>query len=164
MVHLLLSIKANLENVTNLVPAADDFDYFFGLKCTSCHETHPKIVSLNRFEVHQVSHGKNSTAHFVWTCGHCKRESSAKFEPSSSPQPYPAEANGQFRPFITIECRGLEFISFDPRGIWKCVGVESGTPFTEVEFEGTDSEWVDYDEKSKEPVGISELESQWSRA
>jgi hypothetical protein len=27
------------------------------------------------------------------------------------------------------------------------VGVESGTPFTEVEFEGTDSEWVDYDEK-----------------
>lgn len=32
-----------------------------------------------------------------------------------------------------------------PQGIWKCVGVESGTSFTEVEFEG--SEWVDYDEK-----------------
>jgi len=60
------------------------------------------------------------------------------------------------------------------------VGVESGTPFNEVEFEGSDSEWVDYDEKvrtsreinlkgallvqSKEPVGISEFESQWSRA
>jgi hypothetical protein len=67
------------------------------------------------------------------------------------------------------------------------VGVESGTPFTEVEFEGSDSEWVDYDEKvrtsqeimttllltlegtlllvkSKEPVGISEFESLWSRA
>jgi hypothetical protein len=27
------------------------------------------------------------------------------------------------------------------------VGLESGTPFTEVEFEGSDSEWVDYDEK-----------------
>jgi hypothetical protein len=27
------------------------------------------------------------------------------------------------------------------------VGVESGTPFTEVEFEGSDGEWVDYDEK-----------------
>jgi hypothetical protein len=27
----LLSIKANLENVTNLVPAADDFEFFFGV-------------------------------------------------------------------------------------------------------------------------------------
>ena len=63
------------------------------------------------------------------------------------------------------------------------MGVESGTPFTEVEFEGEgrDSEWVDYDEKvrksreimtisrlapvkSKEPVRIFEFESQWSRA
>ncbi|KAF8507019.1 DUF866-domain-containing protein [Russula emetica] len=164
MVRLLLSIKANLENVTNLVPATDDFDYWFGLQCTSCYEPHPKIVSLNRIEVYQVSHVKDSTAHFVWKCGYCKRESSAKFESSSPPQPYPAEANEQFRPFITVECRGLEFTSFDPKGIWKCVGVESGTPFTEVEFEGTDSGWVDYDEKSKEPVGISEFESRWSRA
>jgi len=29
MVKLKLSIKADLENVTNLVPASDDFEYFF---------------------------------------------------------------------------------------------------------------------------------------
>lgn len=29
MKRLLLSIKAELENVTNLVPASDSFEYFF---------------------------------------------------------------------------------------------------------------------------------------
>ena len=29
MVKLKLSIRADLENVTNLVPASDDFEYFF---------------------------------------------------------------------------------------------------------------------------------------
>ncbi|KAI0004246.1 DUF866-domain-containing protein [Russula compacta] len=162
MVRLLLSIKANLENVTNLVPASDDFEYFFGVKCTSCNEPHPKIVSLNRFEEHRVSTGKDNSAHFVWKCGLCKRESSAKFEASSPPRPYPADANGQFAPFITIDCRGLEFTSFDPRGVWQCVGAESGTTFTQVVFE--DGEWVDYDEKAKEPVRIFEIESNWTRA
>jgi len=131
------------------------------VKCTSCHELHPKVVSLNRTEVHPVSTGKDNTAHFVWRCGFCKRESSAKFEPSP-PQPYSADASRQFSPFVTIDCRGLEFTSFDPRGIWKCVGIEKETPFTEVEFE--DGEWVDYDEKAKVPVGISNIESEWSRA
>jgi hypothetical protein len=37
--RLLLSIKANLENVTNLVPATDDFEYFFGVRG-------PPILSL----------------------------------------------------------------------------------------------------------------------
>jgi hypothetical protein len=64
--RLLLSIKAELENVTGLVPASDDFEYFFQVsqtlnvpkmtkmiclykvKCTSCHETHPNLVALNR--------------------------------------------------------------------------------------------------------------------
>lgn len=163
MVRLLLSIKAELENVTNLVPESDDYEYFFGVKCTSCYETHPNIVSLNRIETHTVSSGKDHAAHFVWRCGFCKRESSAKFEPSSPPRPYSADANGQFAPFITLDCRGLEFISFDPRGNWKCDGVEKKTPFTEVNLEDG-GEWVDYDEKAKVPVGISKIESEWSRA
>lgn len=43
----------------------------------------------------------------------CKRESSAKFE-TPPPLPY-KEENGQFGPLLIIECRGLEFIGFDPR-------------------------------------------------
>lgn len=58
--------------------------------------------------------GKGSKAHFVWRCGLCRRESSATFETASPPQPYKAE-NEEFGPLVTLECRGLEFIGFDPR-------------------------------------------------
>ncbi|KAI0830589.1 DUF866-domain-containing protein [Trametes gibbosa] len=162
MVRLLLSIKAELENVTDLVPATDDFEYFFKVKCTSCNEEHPKLVSVNRLEEREVTTGKGSAAHFVWKCGLCKRESSAKFEPGEKPKPYSADANGQFAPFLTIDCRGLEFIDFDPRGNWKCVGAESGTVFSEVDLE--EGEWVDYDEKAAQPVGVSNVQNQWARA
>jgi Eukaryotic protein of unknown function (DUF866) len=42
-----------------------------------------------------------------------RRESSAKFDPSP-PQPYTDE-NRQFAPLLIIECRGLEFVGFDPQ-------------------------------------------------
>ncbi len=82
-----------------------------------------------------MSGGKHNTAHFVWRCGLCmppsfliivlertnesprtlgKRESSAKFDNSSKIQPYNDE-NAQLKPLLIVECRGLEFIGFDPR-------------------------------------------------
>ncbi|KAI1793832.1 hypothetical protein LXA43DRAFT_998595 [Ganoderma leucocontextum] len=162
MVRLQLSIKADLEDVTDLLPASNDFEFFFKVKCTSCNEEHPKLVTLNMIEEREVTAGKGSTAHFVWRCGLCKRESSAKFEPKEKPKPYTVEANGQFAPFLTIDCRGLEFIGFDPKGTWKCVGAESGTPF-EVDLD-EEGEWVDYDEKAALPVGVSKIEAKWARA
>ncbi|KAL6310089.1 DUF866-domain-containing protein [Sparassis latifolia] len=162
MVHLTLSIKADLENVTDLVPASDAFEYFFQVKCTSCNEVHPKFVSVNRQEERELSSGKRNKAHFVWRCGLCKRESSAKFEPGAVPQSYSADVNGQFAPLITLDCRGLEFVGFDPRGIWKCVGIKSGTVFNEVDLD--EGEWVDYDERAALPVGVSNIESTWNRA
>ncbi|KAF8350146.1 hypothetical protein F5887DRAFT_1070358 [Amanita rubescens] len=150
MVRLQLSIKADLENVTDLTPSSDDFEYFFKVKCTSCNEEHPKWISMNRREEYEVSGGKHATAHFVWRCGLCKRESSAKFELSSPVKTYSSE-NGQFEPLLIIECRGLEFTGFDPKlivdeGIWKCVG-SSGTAFPEVDL-SVEDEWTDYDEKA----------------
>ena len=79
----------------------------------------------------------------------------------------------------------MRVVNFDltsnTQGIWKCVGVESGTPFTEVDLD--EGEWVDYDEKVRVlliiysevwsnitypqaglPVGISAIESRWRRA
>jgi len=162
MVRLLLSIKAELENVTDLVPDSDDFQYFLQVKCTSCNEVHPKFVSVSRSEKFELYGGKGGTANFVWKCGLCKREASAKFEPNLVSQPYSADANGQFAPLLILDCRGLEFVGFDPRGIWKCVGVESGSKFEEVDLE--EGEWVDYDEKATQPVGVSQIESKWTRA
>ena len=53
-------------------------------------------------------------ANFVWKCGLCKREASARFEPSFPTKPYSAE-NGQLAPFLTLDCRNLEFVGFDPK-------------------------------------------------
>jgi len=98
----------------------------------------------------------------VWRCSLCKRESSAKFDAAYPTQVYTDESNGQFAPFVILDCRGLEFIGFEPRGTWKCVGVGLGTKFPEVDMD--EGEWVDYDEKSALPVGVSNIEGQWSRA
>ncbi|KAF7339541.1 hypothetical protein MSAN_02168600 [Mycena sanguinolenta] len=87
-----------------------------------------------------------------------KRESSAKFE--GPVQPYTAE-NAQFGPLLVVECRGLEFIDFEPRGLWKCKGMK-GTVFPDVDLEGGD--WTDYDEKAALPVGVSEFGCRWTRA
>ena len=78
--------------------------------------------------------GKNSKAHFVWKCDHCasllptftvsdpinlnllgKHENSARFE-SLDDTPYNNE-NAQFAPLLLLDCRGLEFIGFDPKVI-----------------------------------------------
>ncbi|KAJ7492707.1 hypothetical protein FB451DRAFT_1336557 [Mycena latifolia] len=163
MVRLLLSIKAELENVTALEPT-EDFDFSFKVKCNSCHEDHPKFVVLNRRETFDLSGSKGNTANFVWRCGYCKRESSAKFEDSYTLQPYNAE-NGQFGPLLQIECRGEAYLSIDLskliRGMWKCKGMK-GTVFSEVDLE--DGEWTDYDEKAALSVGVLEFKSQWTRA
>ncbi|KAG5727876.1 UPF0587 protein [Termitomyces sp. T112] len=159
MVFLKLSIQAELENVSELKPASEGFEYFFKVKCNSCHEVHPEFVSMNRQEEREVTGGKGSTANFVWRCGMCKRESSAKFD-STPIQPYSSE-NGQLAPLLVIECRGLEFIGFDPRGIWECKG-SSGAVFADVDL--GEGDWNDYDEKAALPVGITEFKSEWSRA
>ncbi|KAF9270168.1 DUF866-domain-containing protein [Marasmius fiardii PR-910] len=160
MVLLQLKIKAELDNIASLEPS-DGFDYFFKVKCTSCNEDHPKLVSLNRAEEFEVSGSKGNTAHFVWRCSLCKRESSAKFDLSKT-QPYTEEHSGKFAPFLKIECRGLEFTDFVPRGSWTCQGIK-GTVFKDVDLVENDM-WAEYDEKAGVPVSVSEFSSGWSRA
>jgi len=108
-----------------------------------------------------VAGGRGGMANFVWKCGLCKREASARFEPAFPTKPYSAE-NGQLTPFLTLDCRNLEFVGFDPYGTWKCVGTTTGTKFDEVDL--TEGEWTDYDEKSTLPVGVSNVKGEWTRA
>jgi len=117
---------------------------------------------MNRVDERTVSVGKRSTAHFVWRCGNCKRENTAKFDEHARPRPYTVEDNGQFAEMITVECRGLEFVDFDPKGVWSCKGVDSGARFSEVDLET--GEWTDYDEKSACPVSIMDVQGRWTRA
>ncbi|KAG8904974.1 hypothetical protein FRB99_000933 [Tulasnella sp. 403] len=146
MVRLGLYLKAELEGVTDLQPATSDFEWFFEdqLELSTGHDY----------------------ANFVWKCGACKREASAKFDrfaDKTAMKPYQmALDRGQdFAPLVVLDCRGLELTKFYPQGIWRCVGIESQTVFEEVEFE--DDEWYGYDEKTKEDVRITSLETKIAR-
>ena len=107
------------------------------MKCNSCHDIHPKFIGINhnvspRYgrladrvlsslcsqDEYELSGGKNAKANFVWRCSSCKRESSAKFDEKALVKPYTVDANGQFAPLLIIECRGLEFVGFDPRVLY----------------------------------------------
>jgi hypothetical protein len=70
-------------------------------------------------ETRNISNSRGS-AHLVWRCGNCKKESSASFvaEPS---KPYSSESNGQFATLLKMECRGLEFTDFAPVCIFSIV-------------------------------------------
>jgi len=90
----------------------------------------------------------------------CKRESSAKFD-AAPPTPYKND-HAEWGPLLVVECRGLEFVGFDPRGDWSCQGIESKTRFTDVDL--SEGEWIDYDEKAAIPVRVHQFDSKWGRA
>lgn len=124
---------------------------------------------------------KGHKANFVWACK-CRpqKQHSASFE--SPPKPYSLE-NGEFAPFLTMDCRGLEFVGFNPKvglsilvtvmhksissfdkGKWKCYGRETGTEFLIDDVDLGQEDWAGYDEKSGLDVMVSDVKGQWARA
>ncbi|WVO22666.1 uncharacterized protein IAS62_003997 [Cryptococcus decagattii] len=180
MVKLRVLISMELEAVTNVQPADDQYEYFFTVMCSSCRQVHPKTVSMNQKDEYEIS-GSKGKASFVWRCGNCKKEHSANFLPSAAPSkskstskstapiPYTSSSSGQFSPFITLDCRGLEFTEFHFAGKWKAEGEESGAQFEfnwdELRKEqGGEERWDDYDEDGGVAVAVSELNSKIQRA
>ncbi|KAK9897730.1 DUF866-domain-containing protein [Cystobasidium minutum MCA 4210] len=166
MVKLKLSFKAALENVTDLEPSSIDYTFFCKVQCSSCREVHPNVIGITRSEEREIS-GSRGTANFVFRCDFCKRESSVVFDDPKGKSPVngvhtleKSEVN-QASTLAVFECRGCEFVDFEPRGSWKCKGAESGTVFEDVEFE--DGRWDDYDEKAGVPVSISEISAKFER-
>ncbi|KAL8291944.1 hypothetical protein RQP46_002202 [Phenoliferia psychrophenolica] len=168
MGKLKISFKATLENVTDLHPIGDDFNWMFRIKCSSCHEEHPNWIGIDATELRPMS-GSRGEANFVWKCTLCKRESSINFDNSfnRAKAVYTLEDSDaqKFATMAVVECRGCEVIEFDPKGTWACKGAESNTPFPEVELSLDDPDgWTDYDEKSAEPVSVAEFSSKIERA
>ncbi|CAG8789374.1 27962_t:CDS:2, partial [Dentiscutata erythropus] len=77
-----------------------------------------------------------------------------KFD-NKSIKPYTNENSGQFSQMAIIECRGLEFVDFDPRTGFKAKGAESKTIFDDIDLTSK-QDWAEYDEEAGVPVGISE--------
>ncbi|KAI8367749.1 hypothetical protein BD560DRAFT_399464 [Blakeslea trispora] len=159
MVKLGLYLKADLENVTDLAPV-EDFEWYFKIECTSCHEVDESWISFNQQDTYDMNSSRG-TANLVMRCKFCKRDMSAQFEPSFKLKKYDIDNNSKFQQIAQFDCRGLELIDFDPRESWTCKGAESGTVFEDVDL--TEKEWVEYDEKSGEPVGINNIEVEFKK-
>ncbi|KAF7722678.1 hypothetical protein EC973_002841 [Apophysomyces ossiformis] len=157
MVKLGLYFKADLENVTDLLPAAD-YEWHFKIQCASCRETDSSWISFNRQDEYEMTHSKG-TANLVMKCKFCKRESSALFETNAPIHAY--NNSGKFQKIATFDCRGLELVDFSPRDPWSAKGTETATPFEDIDL--LELEWADYDEKAGEPVGISNIEVEFRK-
>lgn len=72
---------------------------------------------------------------------------------------YTNEDQGNFKSIVTFDCRGLEPIDFSPTEGWIVKVEESGKIFNDVNL--TDKEWVDYDDKINQSVGIYDFQSQF---
>ncbi|KAL0094459.1 hypothetical protein J3Q64DRAFT_1714319 [Phycomyces blakesleeanus] len=157
MVKLGLYLKADLENVTELVPV-EDYEWHFKVECGSCREVDESWITFNRQDSYDMS-GSRGTANLVMRCKFCKRESTAQFETNGKVVPY--TKSGEFQKIATFDCRGLELVDFSPRESWVAKGIESDTKFEDIDL--LEGEWAEYDDKSNEPVGISDIEIKFKK-
>ncbi|KAK3846900.1 MAG: DUF866-domain-containing protein [Linnemannia gamsii] len=153
---LALQIKAELENITELIPADADHTWHFKVQCTKCRDIDSNVITMNAIDKAEMGSGRGE-ANLVMRCKFCKCESSADIV--SKPVAYEIENNDKFATILTVECRGLELVGFEPREGWKAKGAESGTPFEDIDL--TEGDWAEYDEKSELPVAISSIESKF---
>ncbi|KWU41223.1 DUF866-domain-containing protein [Rhodotorula sp. JG-1b] len=168
MLKLAVSIKAQLEALTDLKPLGEDFNWMFKIKCTSCREEHPNWVGIDATETRDIS-GSRGEAHLVWRCQMCKREHTVSFDDSfkrgSAAYTLEDSEEQRFATIAVLECRGCELTEFDPKGTWTAKGAESGTVFDEIDLSNeSGNEWSDYDEKAGTSVSIMEFETKIARA
>lgn len=62
---------------------------------------------------------------------------------------------------MVFDCRGVEPVEFSPRSGWIVQSVDNGQKFEDVDF--SDDDWVDYDERHKNSVGVYEFASRFMK-
>ncbi|XP_050430556.1 CXXC motif containing zinc binding protein [Adelges cooleyi] len=154
MVKISLQIKANLENITDLAPDGQDFRWYLKFQCTNCGEQSDKWIYMSQDEKVSMK-GSRGEANLVTKCKMCSRDSSIDILPETVSK-YTIEDSNKFKTVVSFDCRGMSVVDFSPRNGFKCRGIESNTPFEDINLE--EREWVDYDEKAGHPVGIYELQ------
>ncbi|CAG8503736.1 16862_t:CDS:2, partial [Cetraspora pellucida] len=128
MVKFALHFKAELENITDVGPSSEEYEWHFKVKCNNCKEINKNWVGVNQLASNAIS-GSRGSANFVMHCKFCKREGYAQFD-NTSIKPY------------TIE---------------NTKGVKSNIVFNDIDLTSKE-DWADYDEEAGVPVGISEIE------
>ncbi|CAI0408277.1 unnamed protein product [Linum tenue] len=188
MVNYWLMITAEFENVATLQPqgGCDDpsFTYFFKMKCGSCGELTDKETCVALERSVQIP-GSKGTANLVqkayqsvmrmdlasskhrvvpiatvakvMSCKFCEREGTVSLIPGKG-KPLTQELSeaGKYTGLMMFDCRGYEPVGFLFEGGWM-VETAAGTKFEDIDL--SDGEFMEYDEKGKCSVMISNLKS-----
>jgi hypothetical protein len=157
MVKIGLQIKANLEHVEELYTNHPNYTFLLKLKCLNCGETSEKWHGVTESDTFQTKTGKSET-HYLAKCKLCGRENSLDIIEGSNDK-YTNEDQEKFKTIAIFDCRGIEPIEFSATEGWIVKIEESGKVFDGVDL--NENEWVDYDDKIKESVGIYDLQSQF---
>jgi len=159
MVKIGLQLKADFENIVNLVAEGEDFRWYLKLKCLGCGEVSDKFQYVTLDESSPLKGGRGS-ANLVTKCKFCSRENSIDIiKESIKPVGKPDEKQPGFQSIVSYDCRGIEPVEFSPRVGWSAESAESGKKFTNIDL--TENEWADYDENAQLSVGIYDLQYQF---
>eukprot|EP01132_Coremiostelium_polycephalum_P005263 gene5263-6553_t len=110
MVKQSFSIKAELEEITNIIPQ-DSKIWFAKLKCSSCGEKSQNAVALD--PNNHIEYIK-STVNLLIKCKLCNRENSVIVEPLTNATDRTIESEEWFE-VVKFECRGVEIEEIEPR-------------------------------------------------
>uniref|UniRef100_A0A914X0K0 CXXC motif containing zinc binding protein n=1 Tax=Plectus sambesii TaxID=2011161 RepID=A0A914X0K0_9BILA len=153
MPRFALEVKANMVNVSNLMPEElPDFRWHVKLKCSNCGEVSDHWQYVVAENQSTTGSGRGS-ANFTEKCKLCSRQNSLDILTETF-KPYTADKNLEYQAMIAFDCRGLEPVDFDPRNGWCCESTESSAKFSDVDL--TEREWADYDEAASAAVEINE--------
>ncbi|OQR78943.1 hypothetical protein BIW11_06073 [Tropilaelaps mercedesae] len=156
MVKIGLEFCANLENLVSISPADDSYVWYLKLKCGCCGEITDNWISLELHEKQSLRDGRGD-ANIVIKCKFCLRVNTMDILPDTR-NPY--SNSDEFQLIVVFDCRGIEPVDFDPREGW-VAKTEDGRTFTEVDL--TEKEWVDYDDKRRQTVGVYEVKSKFRK-
>jgi len=105
-----LHLKADLENLTNLV-SKEDIQWELKLRFTDSGEETPKSVYVSAQDA--MDNGKDQSCNLVIRDKVSKREATLDIE-RKSVKPFTQDHSGKFTPVITFECRNCEPVAFFP--------------------------------------------------
>ena len=70
---------------------------------------------------------------------------------------YTEQDSGKKKTIVAFDCRGVEPIEFSPRTGWIAKATENGPTFEDIDL--SEDDWVEYDQKNNNSVGVYEFES-----
>eukprot|EP00898_Chlorokybus_atmophyticus_P001094 jgi/Chlat1/1986/Chrsp158S02314 len=147
---LLLEVKCELENLASLKPKPDT-PWVFSIKCGSCQERSDKESHMVQGETYDIPNSRGE-ANLVQKCKFCGRFGTINFVEEKGK----TRASGEYAPFLLLECRGVEPVTWHPRDGYTAESAASATRFDDVDL--SDGEFVDYDEKGKASVGVYNIQ------